>query len=312
MGSCVKVLACDGIDPAAVRAIREAGHDVVEAKGLSAQDLTIALKGVHGLLVRSATKVTAEVLAAAPDLRVVVRAGTGLDNVDRAAAEARGIVVRNTPNANTLSVAELTFAMLLALERHVAEAAAELRGGRWEKTRYTGRELHGRTLGVIGFGRIGREVALRARAFGMPVVAHDSLVRIAPAGFDWVKITDRDTVLRECDVLTLHVPLTDDTRHSISVREFALMQKGAVLVNASRGGVVDENALRVALESGRLRAAAVDVFEKEPAPADHPLLKLPNVLPLPHLGASTAEAQKRAGTDAAAILLEVLAGLPAH
>ncbi len=308
----MKVLACDGIDPAAVQLIRDAGHDVTEAKGLSAQDLMIALKGVHGLLVRSATKVTAEVLAGAPELRVVVRAGTGLDNVDRAAAEARGVAVRNTPNANTLSVAELTFAMLLALERHVAEAAAELKSGRWEKSRYAGHELHGRTLGVIGFGRIGREVALRARAFGMLVMAHDPLMKTAPAGFDWVKVTDRDTVLRECDALTLHVPLTDDTRHSIGTREFALMKPDAVLVNASRGGVVDEVALQAALESGQLRAAAVDVFEKEPAPPDHPLLKLANVLPLPHLGASTAEAQKRAGTDAAAILLEVLAGLPAH
>jgi len=308
----MKVLACDGIDPVAVKQIREAGHDVVEAKGLSAQDLVIALKGVHGLLVRSATKVTADVLAASPELRVVVRAGTGLDNVDRAAAESRGVVVRNTPNANTLSVAELTFAMLLALERHIAEAAEDLKSGRWEKSKYAGRELHGRTLGVIGFGRIGREVALRARAFGMPVIAHDPMVRIAPAGFDWVKVTDRDSVLRDCDALTLHVPLTDDTRHSIGAREFSLMKPDAVLVNASRGGVVDEAALQISLESGRLRAAAVDVFEKEPAPADHPLLKLANVLPLPHLGAATAEAQRRAGTDAAAILIEVLAGLPAH
>ena len=305
----MKVLACDGIDPAAVKLIRDAGHDVVEAKGLSAQDLVIALKGVHGLLVRSATKVTAEVLDAAPDLRVVVRAGTGLDNVDRAAAEERGIAVRNTPNANTVAVAELTFAMLLALERHIADAAADLRAGRWEKAKYAGRELHGRTLGLLGFGRIGREVALRARAFGMQVVAYDPVVPSAPVGFDWVKVTDRDTVLRECDVLTLHVPLTDDTRHAIGAREFALLKPGAVLVNASRGGVADETALHAALVSGRLRAAAVDVFEKEPAAADHPLLQLPNVLPLPHLGASTAEAQRRAGTDAAEQLLLALSSM---
>jgi len=308
----VKVLACDGIDPAAIALVREAGHEVVEAKGLSAQDLIIALKGVQGLLVRSATKVTAEVLAAAPELRVVVRAGTGLDNVDRAAAEARGVAVRNTPNANTLSVAELTFGMLLALERHLAPASADLQAGRWEKSRYVGRELHGRTLGLLGFGRIGREVALRARAFGMPVVAHDPLVRTAPAGFDWVRFADRDTVLAESDVLSLHVPLESSTRHAVSTREFSLMKPDAVLVNASRGGVVDEAALHAALTSGGLRGAAVDVFEKEPAAPDHPLLKLPNVLPLPHLGASTLEAQRRAGTDAAAALLEALAALPAR
>lgn len=302
----MKVLACDGIDPAALKRIRAAGHDVVEAKGLAAPDLINALKGVQGLLVRSATKVTAEVLAGAPDLRVVVRAGTGLDNVDRAAADARGVLVRNTPNANSVSVAEITFALLLGLERHVASAAADLRAGRWEKSKYQGREINGRTLGIVGFGRIGREVATRARAFGMHVIAYDPLVKTAPAGFDWVRIADYDTVLRECDVLTLHVPLNEGTRHSLSTREFGLMKPDAVLVNASRGGVVDEVALHAALSTGRLRAAATDVFEKEPASADHPLLALPNVLALPHLGASTSEAQQRAGLDAADELLTVL------
>jgi D-3-phosphoglycerate dehydrogenase len=306
----VRVLACDGIDPSAVQRIRDAGHEVVEAKGLAAPDLLTALKGVHGLLVRSATKVTAEVLAGAPDLRVVVRAGTGLDNVDTAAADARGVVVRNTPDANTVSVAEIAFGMLLALERHLAEAAADLRAGRWEKSKYAGREIFGRTLGVVGFGRIGREVANRARAFGMSVLAFDELVRKSPAGFEWVRQTDRDSLLRESDVITLHLPLTEHTRHSLSTREFGLVKPDAVLVNASRGGVVDETALHAALTTGRLRAAAIDVFEREPAPADHPLLRLPNVLALPHLGASTSEAQRRAGTDAAAALLEALAALP--
>lgn len=302
----MKVLACDGIDPVAVKRIRDAGHGVVEAKGLAAPDLLTALKGVHGLVVRGATKVTAEVLAGAPDLRVVVRAGTGLDNVDRAAAEARGVLVRNTPNANSVSVAEITFALLLGLERHVVPAASDLRAGRWEKSKYAGRELSGRTLGILGFGRIGREVATRARAFGMAVIAHDPLVKAAPAGFDWVRIADRDTLLRECDALTLHVPLTDDTRHSLSTREFSMMKPDAVLVNASRGGVVDEAALHAALATGRLRAAGIDVFEKEPAPVDHPLLALPNVLALPHLGAATAEAQRRAGMEAAEQLLLAL------
>lgn len=306
----MRVLACDGIDSAAVQRIRAAGHEVIEAKGLAAPDLLTALKGVHGLLVRSATKVTAEVLAGAPDLRVVVRAGTGLDNVDRAAADARGVVVRNTPDANTISVAEITFGMLLALERHLASAAADLRAGRWEKSKYGGREIFGRTLGIVGFGRIGREVAARARAFGMPVLVFDELVRKGPAGFEWVRHVERDALLREADVVTLHVPLTDHTRHSISTRELGLMQPDAVLVNASRGGVVDETALHAALTSGGLRAAAIDVFEREPAAADHPLLRLPNVLALPHLGASTSEAQRRAGADAAGALLEALAALP--
>lgn len=304
----MKILACDGIDPTAVRMLRDAGHDVVEAKGLSAPDLLTALRGVHGLMVRSATKVTADVLAGAPDLRVVVRAGTGLDNVDRTAAEARGVLVRNTPDANTVSVAEITFALLLAFERHIASAAADLRAGRWEKTRYQGRELAGRTLGVLGFGRIGRQVARRARAFEMSVLAFDE--QMPAGGPEWVKHATRDELLAQSDVITLHLPLSSSTRHSISTREFSLMKPDAVLVNASRGGVVDEAALHTALTTGKLRAAAIDVFEKEPAAADHPLLALPNVLPLPHLGASTAEAQRRAGTDAAAALLEALAALP--
>lgn len=303
-----RVLACDGIDAAAVQRIRDAGHEVVEAKGLAGAALVAALDGVHGLLVRSATKVTAEVAAGAKSLKVVVRAGTGLDNVDRAACEQHGIAVRNTPNANSVSVAELTFALLLSLERHVAPAAADLRNGRWEKTKYAGHEIAGRTLGILGFGRIGREVALRARAFGMQVIAHDPMVHAAPAGFDWVGMPGRDGLFSGCDVLTLHVPLTPETRHSIGAREFALMRPGSILINASRGGVVDESALHAALTGGPLRAAAVDVFESEPAPADHPLLALPNVLALPHLGASTAEAQRRAGNDAVDTLLEVLAG----
>jgi D-3-phosphoglycerate dehydrogenase len=305
----VNVLACDGIDPAAVARIRGAGHDVVEAKGLAAPDLLTALRGVQGLLVRSATKVTAEVIAGAPDLRVVVRAGTGLDNVDRKAAESRGVIVRNTPNANSVAVAELVFGMLLGFERRIVDAAADLRGGRWEKTKYQGREIADRTMGIIGFGRIGQEVAKRARAFGMTVIAYDPIVTAGPAGYEWVRHVSRETLLREADVLTLHVPLTDDTRHSIGARELALVKADAVLVNASRGGVVDETALHAALVEGRLRGAAIDVFEEEPARANHPLLPLPNVIPLPHLGASTSEAQRRAGFDAADILLETLASL---
>jgi len=305
----VRVLACDGIDPAAVARIRGAGHEVVEAKGLAAPDLLTALRGVQALLVRSATKVTADVLAGAPDLRVVVRAGTGLDNVDRKAAQARGVLVHNTPNANSIAVAELVFAMLLAFERRIVEAAGDLRQGRWEKSKYPGHEIAGRTLGIIGFGRIGQEVARRARAFEMPVFAYDPLVAAGPAGFEWVRHAGRDTLLRESDVITLHVPLTDDTRHSIGDRELSLVKPDAVLVNASRGGVVDETALYAALSDGRLRGAAIDVFEEEPAKPANPLLALPNVLPLPHLGASTSEAQRRAGLDAADILLEALASL---
>lgn len=303
----MKVLACDKVDAAAVARIRAAGHEVVEGNALKGAELVAALSGVQGLLVRGATKVTADVFPGAPSLKVVVRAGTGLDNVDQAAAEKHGVAVRNTPNANSVSVAELVFGMMLALERHLVPASNDLKRGVWEKSKYQGRELSGRTLGLLGFGRIGREVATRARAFDMTVIEHDPRHRAGGEGFDWVKHVDRDELFRTSDVLSLHVPLEAGTRDSVGEREFALMKSDALLINASRGGVVNEPALVAALAAGKLRGAAVDVFTAEPAPADHPLLALANVLPLPHLGASTAEAQRRAGIEAAEILLEVLA-----
>lgn len=306
----MRILACDGIDAAAIRRLRSAGHEVVEAKALKGGALIESLAGVQGLIVRGATKVTAEVFPGCPDLRAVVRAGTGIDNIDAEAARAAGVLVLNTPNANSVSVAELVFAMLLALERHVVPASADLRRGVWEKSKYQGRELSGRTLGVLGFGRIGREVATRARAFDMTVIAHDPRHRSGAEGFDWVRAVDREELFRLADILTVHVPLTDDTRHSIGGPEIAWLKPDAVLINASRGGVVDEASLFDALATGHLRAAASDVFEVEPTPADLPLLRLPNFLPLPHLGASTAEAQRRAGMEAAELLLEALAARP--
>ncbi len=302
----MKVLVADALDPAALARLRAAGHEVVEHGGLQGAALVAALDGVQGLIVRGATKVTGEVLRAAPSLRAVVRAGTGLDNVDAEAARECGIAVANTPAANAVSVAELVFGLLLALERHLVEAADELRRGRWEKNRHGGRELAGRTMGLLGFGRIGREVALRARAFGMEVIACDPLLPAWPAGYEWVQPVTRDELLAGCDVLSLHVPLTDGTRGSVGARELALLRADAVVVNCARGGVLDEAALHDALVAGRLRGAALDVFEREP-PGALPLLSLPNVIATPHLGASTAEAQRRAGLEAAELLLQALA-----
>jgi D-3-phosphoglycerate dehydrogenase / 2-oxoglutarate reductase len=303
----VKVLACDRVDPAAIAMLRTAGHEVAEGNALRGADLVAALDGASALVVRGATKVTGDVLAACPHLRVVVRAGTGLDNVDRVAAEERGIRVLNTPNANSVSVAELVFGLLLALERHIVPAASELRRGVWEKSRFQGRELSGRTLGILGFGRIGREVATRARAFDLSVISHDPRHGTTSEGFGWVHEVQRDELLAAADIITLHMPLNELTRDSFGAREFGLMKADSVLVNCARGGVVNEAALHTALVSGRLRAAASDVFASEPPPAEHPLLTLPNFLPLPHLGASTAEAQRRAGTDAAQLVIDALA-----
>lgn len=304
----MKVLACDKVDGSAVAKLRAAGHEVVEGNALKGEEFIAALKGVQGVLVRGASKVTADVLRGSPTLKVVVRAGTGLDNVDQAVAKELGVVVSNTPNANSVSVAELAIGLMLAVERHVVPAACDLRSGVWEKTKYMGRELAGRTLGIYGFGRIGREVATRVRAFDMNVVAYDPLYDSASEGFSWVHMVKRDDLFRKSDILTLHVPLTEATRDSIGAHEFGLMRKDAILINCSRGGVVHEGSLYGALLAGTLRAAATDVFTTEP-PGDNPLLRLPNLLPLPHLGASTAEAQKRAGTEAADILISELAKL---
>jgi D-3-phosphoglycerate dehydrogenase len=301
----MKILACDKVDASAIAMLRAAGHEVSEGNALKGADLIAALAGVQGLLVRGATKVTGDVLRACPGLKVVVRAGTGLDNVDRAAAAECGTLVMNTPNANSVSVAELAFGLMLALERHIVPAAGDLRRGVWEKTKYQGRELCGRTLGILGFGRIGREVATRGRAFDLNVIAHDPLYVASSEGFNWVRAVTRDELFASADILTMHVPLTDGTRDSVGAREFGLMKPDAILVNCSRGGVVNEAALLAALQGGKLRAAATDVFTEEP-PGASPLLELPNLLPLPHLGASTAEAQKRAGTEAAQLLIDAL------
>jgi D-3-phosphoglycerate dehydrogenase len=302
----VKILVSDLVDAAALDRLRSAGHEVVERPGLQGSDLIAALAGCQGLLVRGATRVTADVLRGAADLRVVVRAGTGLDNIDQRAARARDIAVFNTPAANAISVAELTFGLLIALERHLVPASRDLGEGRWEKTKYMGRDLAGRTLGLVGFGRIGREVAVRARAFGMHVRATDPFLTDWPADFGWVGRDALEALLPAADVLSLHLPLTEETRGRIGARELALLRPDAVLINCARGGVVDEDALLEALQAGRLRGAAIDVFAQEP-PGAHPLLRLPNVVATPHLGASTADAQSRAGLEAADILIESLA-----
>jgi D-3-phosphoglycerate dehydrogenase len=306
----VRVLVADPLDPEAIERVRAAGHEVIERAGLNGAELIGALAGVHGLMIRGATKVTAEVLRGAPSLKVVVRAGTGLDNVDRAVAKACGVEVRNTPAANAVSVAELTVGLMLALERHLVPAANDMRAGRWEKKKYMGRELAGRTLGLVGFGRIGREVAVRARAFGMVLAACDPLIEHWPAGFEWVKRTTLDELLPLADVLSLHVPLNDSTRHLIDARALARMKPDALLVNCARGGTVDQDALLAALQAGRPRGAALDVFTTEP-PGAHPLFALDSVIATPHIGASTEAAQRRAGTEAADIVNEVLARLAA-
>ena len=304
----MKVLVAEPLDPAGLARLRDAGHEVVECPGLAGRALAEALRDVQALVVRGGTRVTEEVLRGAPLLRVVVRVGTGLDNLDLAAARERGVQVADTPGATAVSVAEHTFALLLALERHLTRADADLRRGLWPRSQYVGRELQGRVLGLVGFGLVGREVAWRARAFGMDVRWSDALLDLVPAGYEWTRRATLEGLLPQADVLSLHVPLTRATRGLIGARELARLKPGAVLVNCARGGVVDERALCDALAGGSLRGAALDGFAAEP-PGESPLLALPNVIVTPHLGGSTVEAGRRAGLEAAAIIIEALGRL---
>jgi len=257
------------------------------------------------MIVRSQTKVTARVLEAGRSLRVVGRAGAGLDNIDVAEASRRGITVLNTPSANTLAAAEHTFALMLALARHVPAADASVRAGVWTRSAFVGIELHGKTLGVCGFGRIGREVASRARAFGMRVLACDPFVQDAEIRAEGCEPAELGRLLAESDFLTLHLPSTAETRGIVSREVLAGARRGLRLVNTARGALVNEQALLEALDSGAVAGAALDVFAIEPPPPG-PLLRHPKVVVTPHLGASTREAQARVGVEIAGKVLEFL------
>jgi D-3-phosphoglycerate dehydrogenase / 2-oxoglutarate reductase len=288
----IKILISDDVSESGLAPLREAGFAVEKRAGLKPEELREIVGGYDGLVVRSETKVTAALLEAAARLRAIGRAGVGVDNIDVAAATARGVVVMNAPDGNTMTTAEHTVALLLALARRIPPANASLREGRWERKKFVGVELRGKTLGVVGLGRIGRVVASRARAFEMRVVAFDPFV--APeqsAGAD-VELLPLAEVCAQSDFLTVHTPLTEETRGIIGARELALMKPTARLINCARGGLIDERALFAAIDEGRVAGAALDVFEQEPPPADHPLVALEEVISTPHLGASTLEAQE--------------------
>jgi D-3-phosphoglycerate dehydrogenase/(S)-sulfolactate dehydrogenase len=286
-----RVLVSDDLSPEAVKILRDAGLEVDVKVGLKPEALEAIIGGYDGLAVRSATKVTARLLEKATRLKVVGRAGVGIDNVDLGEATRRGVVVMNTPGGSSTAVAELALAMIMSLFRHVASATASVKSGKWEKKKFQGRELAGKTLGVVGIGNIGSILVDRCLAMKMRVVAYDPFISPEAAARLGVTLTDLEGVWREADAISLHVPLTDQTRNMIDAATLAKLKPGAVLVNCARGGIVDEAALAAALASGRLGGAALDVFEPEPPAAGHPLLGLDNVVLTPHLGASTEEAQ---------------------
>ena len=287
-----KVLVTDSLAPEGFEILAKAqGLQVVDTPGLSPADLLTAIADADALVIRSATKVTKDVVAAAARLAVIGRAGIGVDNVDVPAATAKGIVVMNTPGGNTVTTAEHALALLIALARHIPQATASMKAGKWEKNRFVGTELYNRTLGVIGLGNIGRIVAERAQGLGMKVIAHDPFLSADAAAKMDVELVDFDTLLARADAITVHVPKTKETTGLLGRKAFAKVRRGVLLVNAARGGIVDEDALLEALNEGRVGGAGLDVFVEEPAKAGHPLIAHERVVCTPHLGASTEQAQ---------------------
>jgi D-3-phosphoglycerate dehydrogenase len=286
-----------------------ARHDVDERLGLTPEVLREAVEPCAALIVRSQVQVDAALIAAGRNLRVVGRAGVGLDNIDVEAAARAGIAVVNAPAGNTIAAAEHTLALLLALIRRIPAANASVAAGEWTRSRFGGTELRGKTLGIVGLGRIGVAVAGRARAFEMRLVGTDpgrTPEEVAPLG---IELMDLPSLLAASDIVTFHVPLSDETRHLLDDAAIARLRPGAIVLNVARGGVIDEAALAEALTDGRVAGAGVDVFEHEP-PRDSPLLGAPNVVLTPHIAASTAEAQVAVGVEVAQRVLEVLEGQP--
>ncbi|HEX8136090.1 MAG TPA: phosphoglycerate dehydrogenase [Pyrinomonadaceae bacterium] len=288
----IKIFVADDVSESGLEPLRAAGFKVEKRTRLGAEELREAVRDCEGLVVRSETKVTAEVMDAALRLRAVGRAGVGVDNIDVGAATERGIVVMNAPDGNTITTAEHTIAMLIALARRVPQANTSLKAGQWERKRFVGVELRGKTLGIIGLGRIGRVVASRALGFGMNIIAFDPFVAPEQARDLELETASLEELFARADFITVHTPLTSETRGIIGPGAFARMKKGVRLINCARGGLVDERALLDAIKEGTVAGAALDVFEQEPPPADHPLLALDEVIVTPHLGASTKEAQE--------------------
>jgi D-3-phosphoglycerate dehydrogenase len=301
----VKVVVADELPESALELLRDEGWEVDARSGRTAAELAADLADADALLVRSATRVTRGLLASAPLLRVVGRAGTGVDNIDVAAASSRGVLVVNAPGANSISVAEHAFALLLALARMVPAADHAMKDCKWEKKRFLGTELRGKTLGIAGLGRIGQEVAQRARSFNMRVVAHDPYILREVADSLGVELLDLDQLCAVADFLTLHLPSTPETRHLFDDARLSKMKRGSRLINTARGDLIDEAALRRALDAGIIAGAALDVFEREP-PSDWSLAQMARVVATPHIAASTEEAQELVGLDTAAAVRDFL------
>ncbi len=277
--------------------------------GLSKDELLAIMPNYDALIIRSGTQVDADVIAAGKNLKFVGRAGIGVDNIDLAAAKANGVIAMNTPGSNSVATAEQTMALMLAVSRNTVAAHNSLTAGEWQRSQYVGVELYDKVLGIVGFGRIGRLVAARARAFGMTVLAHDPYVRPLDIAGLGVELVDLDTLFAEADYITLHSAVSDETANVINNESIAKMKKGVFIINVARGKLIDEVALAEGLTSGQIKAAALDVYRTEPPGADNPLIKLSNVLHTPHLGASTVEAQRNVATQVVNQVLDALRGV---
>jgi len=305
----IKILVSDPLSEEGLKILKEVKEFQVDVRtDLKPEQLKEAIKDYDALLVRSATKATKDIINAAGRLKVIGRAGVGLDNVDLDAATQKGVIVMNTPGGNTISTAEHAMSMILALSRSIPQANASTKKGEWKRSKFIGVELYAKALGVVGFGRIGKEVAKRALSFGMRVLAFDPFLSRDVAESLGAEVVDLKDLLRQADYITLHTPMTDETKHMISEKEFALMKEGVRVINCARGGIIDEVALIKAVKEGKVSGAALDVFEKEPIPPESEILKLDNIIVTPHLGASTEEAQVNVAIEVAEIVRDALLG----
>jgi len=305
----MKILVADKISPTGVEFLRSQNDcEVIEAYGSSPDEILALVGDIEAIAVRSETKVTEAVMAAAPKLKVIGRAGVGIDNIDIEAATERGIIVMNTPAGNTIATAELTFTHILSGTRPIAQADRSMKEGRWDRKILTGSELMGKTLGVCGMGRIGAEVSKRALVFGMTVLAYDPFLTQSRAKTLGVEMVSFENLCERADYITVHMPMTDDTRHMIDAKAISRMKDGVRLFNCARGGIIDEKALIEGLKSGKVAAAGLDVYESEPLDKDSELRKIDSLVLTPHLGASTVEAQENVGIEIAENIYEALTG----
>ncbi|XP_026876902.1 D-3-phosphoglycerate dehydrogenase [Electrophorus electricus] len=302
-----RVLISESVDPCCKTILQENGIDVTERQNMNQEELIVQIKDYDGLVVRSATKVTADIIYAASNLKIIGRAGTGVDNVDVDVATKKGIIVMNTPNGNTISAAELTCALVINLSRHVPQAVMSMKAENWDRKKFMGAELYGKTLGIIGLGRIGKEVASRMQSFAMRTIGYDPITPPEVSASWGVEQMSLEELWPQCDYITVHTPLMPSTTGLLNDASFAKCKRGVKVVNCARGGIIDEAALLRALESGQCGGAGLDVFVEEP-PKDWTLIKHPNVISCPHLGASTREAQARCGQDIALQIVDMVKG----